>query len=63
MCDCTFDPDRNDPDEATPETAWHFLRVCQICGTKWYGLHCPHDGNQNPCPSCGVRPAPLPDPS
>ena len=23
-------------------TAWHFLRVCASCGTRWYGLHCIH---------------------
>jgi len=40
-----------DDDELT-----HFLRTCGACGNQWAGLHCPHDGVQNPCPACGVRP-------
>lgn len=61
-CDCTFDPDPNDPDEDTPEKAWHYKRTCAHCGGVWFGLHCPHDGVQNPCPDCGVRPTPVADP-
>lgn len=55
-CACEFDPDPDDPDESTPETAWHFLRTCEFCGEVWYGLHCRHDGYQNPCPQCGKKP-------
>lgn len=50
-CECEFTPDPNDPDDD-----WHFLRRCLHCGETWWGLHCPHDGYQNPCPKCGVRP-------
>jgi hypothetical protein len=56
MCACEFD---TDPEE--PEDTWHFRRTCEACGTVWYGLHCPHDGYQNPCPGCGLRPAVVPD--
>lgn len=58
-CECEFLPDPNDPHEATPEDTWHFLRICQQCGGYWWGLHCPHDGHQNPCPWCEVRPTPM----
>jgi len=34
----------------------HFYRVCTSCGHGWWGLHCPHDGYQNPCPNCHQRP-------
>ena len=53
---CDFDVDPDDPDDDT-----HFARTCVGCGKKWWGLHCPHDGIQNPCPGCGTRPTPLPD--
>lgn len=56
MCDCEFDADPESDDERTPETAWHFKRSCQACGKTWFGLHCPHDGVQNPCPWCGTVP-------
>lgn len=47
MCDCKF---------AAPESSWHYKRTCKNCGNIWYGLHCPHDGVQNPCPKCDMRP-------
>lgn len=60
MCECEFDPyppnEDGTPDE---EESWHFRRTCAVCGNVWYGLHCPHDGYQNPCPECRVRPAPV----
>ena len=34
----------------------HYERVCLICGYSWLGLHCPHDGYQNPCPRCDKKP-------
>lgn len=34
----------------------HYHRTCNSCGRNWWGLHCPHDGYQNPCPSCNKRP-------
>jgi hypothetical protein len=47
-CDCEFDyPD----DEGG--LRWQYLRTCQLCGQEWGALHCPHDGVQNPCPTCG----------
>ena len=58
MCECEFDPDC---DEGDGYPSWHFLRTCLNCGMKWHGLHCPHDGYQNPCPVCGVRPETVPD--
>lgn len=61
MCDCQFTPDPNDPDENTPDTAWHYKRTCAACGVEWFGLHCPHDLRQNPCPHCGKVPTPEPD--
>lgn len=39
----------------------HFHRTCQNCGKNWWGLHCPHDGYQNPCPECGYKPIVLND--
>jgi hypothetical protein len=54
VCDCEFDTDPGDP-----EDDWHFHRTCPNCGEKWWALHCPHDGAQNPCPHCKVRPEPL----
>ncbi len=47
-----------DDDELT-----HFLRTCAACGNQWDGLHCPHDGVQNPCPGCGVRPEVVAEPA
>lgn len=38
------------------EEGWHYVRICEHCGTLWYALHCLCDGIQNPCPGCGVRP-------
>lgn len=38
--------------------ATHYERVCLMCGAVWLGLHCPHDGYQNPCPKCDTKPAP-----
>jgi hypothetical protein len=57
-CDCEFDPDPSDPEEDTLEKSWHYRRTCPACGGVWFGLHCPHDGVQKPCPHCGVAPAP-----
>lgn len=47
ICDCEFSPN---PD--SDEEPWHYLRRCQFCNHTWYGLHCPHDGHQNPCMGC-----------
>ena len=55
MCDCEFSLYR-EGDEDFGEESWHYLRKCERCGREWYGLHCPHDGYQNPCPDCGIRP-------
>jgi hypothetical protein len=44
-------------DDEDDESAWHFWRTCKSCGKKWAGLHCPHDGYQNPCPWCREMPA------
>lgn len=57
---CDFYVDENDPEENTPETAWHYLKTCLHCGYQWKGLHCIHDGYQNPCGNCGIRPTPIP---
>jgi hypothetical protein len=54
-CNCEFSPYDDEPEEES----WHFRRRCKHCGHVWYGLHCPHDRIQNPCPSCGTRPAPT----
>lgn len=59
ICGCEFDPDPQDSDEDAHEKAWHYLRTCANCGGQWYGLHCPHDGYQNPCPHCGANPIPI----
>jgi len=56
VCNCEFTPYGNG-DEDYGEESWHYLRKCMFCGNEWYGLHCLHDGWQNPCPECGVRPA------
>jgi hypothetical protein len=50
-CECEFDDYQ----------AWQYKRICLFCGHEWYGLHCPHDGHQNPCPSCGKRPEVVPE--
>ena len=56
MCDCDFD-EYEEGDADYGEESWHYRRTCLHCGHTWYGLHCPHDGRQNPCPSCGIIPA------
>lgn len=56
MCNCEFEVDE------TGEDAWHYRRTCAHCGEAWFGLHCRHDGVQNPCPGCGVVPTPEPFP-
>lgn len=50
-CNCEFSPY---PD--SNEESWHYLRKCKVCGHEWFGLHCPHDGYQNLCPTCNNRP-------
>jgi hypothetical protein len=52
MCECVFSPYKDEPQEES----WHFLRKCEYCENEWYGTHCPHDGYQNPCLSCGRKP-------
>ena len=60
MCNCEFDP--YDPaDNPEGEESWHYKRTCAFCGRVWWGLHCPHDGYQNPCAGCGRLPAPVID--
>lgn len=54
MCDCEFDFDDEDGCDS-----WHYLRICLACGYRWSGLHCPHDGMQQPCGQCGFRPVPV----
>lgn len=56
MCECKFDP-YIPPDEES----CHYYRTCEYCGESWWGLHCPHDGYQNPCPHCKKRPTTVPD--
>lgn len=56
-CTCEFDPYEDADDES-----WHYRRACKWCGTVWWGLHCPHDGVQNPCPDCGRTPGDRPTP-
>lgn len=58
MCSCEFTPYDDEPNEES----WHFKRICKVCSGYWWGLHCPHDGVQKPCPVCGIRPEPEPDP-
>lgn len=36
-----------------------YKRICSHCGDVWWGLHCIHDGYQNPCPNCHTRPTPV----
>jgi hypothetical protein len=57
-CGCKFATDEEG--ESDP---WHFERKCEHCGGTWWGLHCPHDSYQNPCPDCGERPTVLIMPS
>lgn len=54
-CDCQFDPYPED-DSEHGQPSWHYKRTCAFCGHVWYGLHCPHDGHQNPCPKCNKKP-------
>ena len=61
QCVCEFTPDPTDPDNDDGPGSWHYLRRCQFCRYTWRGLHCPHDGYQNPCPKCGKRPATVPE--
>lgn len=42
--------------EQKREGFWHYKRTCLFCGNQWAGLHCPHDGYQNPCPKCNEVP-------
>lgn len=53
---CSFD-EYEQCDSEYGEESWHYKRTCLHCGEQWYGLHCPHDGRQNPCPGCGILPA------
>ena len=55
-CVCEFDFAEGDGEES-----WHYTRECDNCGNIWAGLHCIHDGYQNPCPACGIRPTPIPE--
>ncbi len=48
------EPDAESDEPGEPRT--HYLRTCAGCGHQWEGLHCVHDGFQNPCPGCGKRP-------
>ena len=57
MCECEFTPYDDEPGEES----CHYLRKCAHCGGEWWGLHCPHDGYQNPCPKCGIRPETEPE--
>lgn len=42
------------------QRARRFLRTSRRRPPVRYGLHCPHDGYQNPCQNCGARPIPEP---
>ena len=46
--------------EEEKEELWHYKRTCQYCGCVWGGLHCVHDGYQNPCPNCNQIPTVIP---
>jgi hypothetical protein len=59
MCDCQFTPHLDPEDDEIDD--WHYERTCEFCGAQWWGLHCPHDGYQNPCPECGRRPTTIED--
>lgn len=56
-CKCEFDPYEQGEDEDSV----HYKRICEFCVGSWYGLHCPHDGAQNPCPYCERRPIAVPE--
>ncbi len=57
MCDCEFDPyDEEYYFDKGDNESTHYLRTCEYCSNQWYGLHCLHDGYQNPCPKCDKRP-------
>lgn len=43
-CNCEFDVDLESEYENTPETAWHYRRLCDTCGSVHYTLHCRHEG-------------------
>ena len=43
-------------DEILKDSSTHYNRVCLFCGGTWLGLHCQHDGYQNPCPKCNEKP-------
>jgi hypothetical protein len=60
FCNCEFAPEMADPEDPGAPS-YHYRRECARCGCVWAGLHCPHDGAQNPCPDCGVRPTPVPE--
>ena len=38
------------------EQSTHYQRTCMFCGYSWLGLHCVHDGYQNPCGNCDRKP-------
>jgi len=38
-CECEFTPF----DDGDEEESFHYKRRCDICGSTWYSLHCPHD--------------------
>ena len=48
--------------DVDPDEFWLYWRTCLHCGVRWPGLHCPHDGYQNPCPNCDRLPVSLPPP-
>jgi len=60
MCNCEFTP-YPEGDDDFGEESWHYLRTCIFCGEQWFSLHCPHDGVQHPCKSCGRYNPPIPD--
>lgn len=57
VCNCEFSPEFDEPGQPS---VW-YKRTCEFCGATWAGLHCPHDGYQNPCPECGKRPTVVPE--
>lgn len=64
---CEFDPRYATNEEGDFQTGGaynsaHYHRRCLECFHEWAGLHCMHDGYQNPCPNCGARPVPIEDP-
>lgn len=56
-CACEFTHDPAEPDEES----FNYLRRFPLCKGVWWGLHCPHDGFQNPCPNCGTVPMSIPE--